>query len=252
MARTMLNDEQWQKLSGILRQINIYNKPNLRRTVEAMLYRIRVGCPWRDLPHSFGNWSSIYHQYRYWRKTGKWQQLMSMMTADYDSEWLFIDGSVVKAHQHSTGAASCHDEAIGTSVAGNSSKLHLIVDACGNPVHVALTGGQVHDSKMANALIKSTIKKETKAVVADRGYDSSDIRECIFEHCAESVIPVKSNSKSNNDTLNWYLYRCRHLVENAFARLKHFRGIATRYDKLKASYEAAVILACVFIWLPLI
>ena len=45
MARTMLTDEQWQKLSDILRQINIYNKPNLRRTVEAMLYRIRVGCP---------------------------------------------------------------------------------------------------------------------------------------------------------------------------------------------------------------
>lgn len=105
---------------------------------------------------------------------------------------------------------------------------------------------------MANTLIKSTIKKETKAVVADRGYDSSDIRDYIFEYCAESVIPVKSNSKSNNNTLNWHLYRCRHLVENAFARLKHFRGIATRYDKLKDSYEAAVILACVFIWLPLI
>ena len=86
MARTMLTDEQWQKLSDILRQINIYNKPNLRRTVEAMLYRIRVGCPWRDLPTYFGKWSTVYHQYRYWRKTGKWQQLMSMMTADYDSE----------------------------------------------------------------------------------------------------------------------------------------------------------------------
>lgn len=84
-------------------------------------------------------------------------------------------------------------------------------------------------------------------MVADNGYDSSDLRECIFEHFAELVRPVKSNSKSKNNTLNWYLYRCRHLVENAFARLKHFRGIATRYDKLKDSYEAAVILACVFI-----
>ncbi|WP_351079479.1 transposase, partial [Shewanella sp. CAL98-MNA-CIBAN-0140] len=93
-----------------------------------------------------------------------------------------------------------------------------------------LSGGQVHDSKMAKALICSTINNQTKAVIADRGYDSSDIRECIFKHCAQSVIPVKSNSKSSNDTLDWYLYRCRHLVENAFARLKHFRGIATRYD----------------------
>ena len=90
MARTMLTDEQWQKLSDILRQINIYNKPNLRRTVEAMLYRIRIGCPWRDLPTCFGKWSTVYHQYRYWRKTVN-EQLMSIMTADYDSEWLFID-----------------------------------------------------------------------------------------------------------------------------------------------------------------
>lgn len=110
-----------------------------------------------------------------------------------------------------------------------------------------MLSGQVHDSKVANTLMKSTIKKQTQAVVADRGYDSSDIRACVFKHCAESVIPVKSKSKSNNDTLDWYLYRCRHLVENAFARLKHFRGIATCYDKLKDSYGAAIILACVFI-----
>lgn len=65
---------------------------------------------------------------------------MAIVTVDYDSEWLFIDGSVVKAHQHSTGAASCRDEAIGRSVAGHSSKLHLVVDACGNPIHVERTG----------------------------------------------------------------------------------------------------------------
>ena len=80
MTRTKLNDELWHKLFIILRQINVYNKPNLRRTVEGMLYRIRVGCPWRDLPSYFGHWSRIYHQYRYWRKTGKWQKLMKIIT----------------------------------------------------------------------------------------------------------------------------------------------------------------------------
>src|SRR5690606_28308430 len=165
MTRTKLNDELWHKLFIILRQINVYNKPNLRRTVEGMLYRIRVGCPWRDLPSYFGHWSRIYHQYRYWRKTGKWQKLMKIITANYDSEWLFIDGSVVKAHQHSSGAASHLDEAIGKSVAGNSSKLHLVVDACGNPIHVELTGEQVHDAKMAKTLRDSTINNQTKAVI---------------------------------------------------------------------------------------
>ncbi len=51
--------------------------------------------------------------------------------------------------------------------------------------------------------------------------------------------------------MDWYLYKIRHLVENTFARLKHFRGIATRYDKLKRNYENSVALACIFIWLPL-
>ena len=87
---------------------------------------------------------------------------MTIVTADYDSEWLFIDGSMVKAHKHSTGVASCYDEAISTSVVGNSSKLPLVVDNCGNPVRVELTGGQVHDSKMAKVLIKSTIKKKLR------------------------------------------------------------------------------------------
>lgn len=251
MARTMLTDEQWQKLASILRQIRIYNKPNLRLTIEGMLYRIRVGCPWRDLPSCFGTWYSVYHQYRYWCIIGKWQKLMSILISDYDGEWLFIDGSVIKAHQHSTGAASFNDEAIGKSVTGNSTKLHLVVDACGNPVGIDITAGQVHDSKRAIALIDATVTDDTAAVVADRGYDSADIRSCISEKNAEPVIPVKSNSKSSNDDLDWHLYKLRHLVENTFARLKHFRDIATRYDKLKSSFQAAIILACAFIWLPL-
>ena len=77
-------------------------------------------------------------------------------------------------------------------MADHSSKLHLVVDVCGNPIYVQLTGEQVHDSKVVNILIKSTTKKQTQTVVAGRGYDSSDIRACVFKHCAESVIPVKS------------------------------------------------------------
>ena len=67
-------------------------------------------------------------------------------------------------------------------------------------VTLSMLSGQIHESKVANTLMKSTIKKQTKAVVADRGYDSSDIRACVFKHCAESVIPVKSNSKT---TIPW-------------------------------------------------
>ena len=65
MARLLLSDERWSKLKEIMLQHKIYNKPNLRMIVEAMLYRMRVGCPWRDLPIEFGFWHSIYQ--RQWK-----------------------------------------------------------------------------------------------------------------------------------------------------------------------------------------
>lgn len=64
-------------------------------------------------------------------------------------------------------------------------------------------------------------------------------------------IPKKSNTRSNNNYKDWYLYEIRHLVENTLARLKQFRGIATRYEKLKQNYENLVVLAYIFIWLAL-
>jgi transposase len=70
--------------------------------------------------------------------------------------------------------------------------------------------------------------------------------------CGEiPVIPRKSNSLTGNDDIDWGLYKYRHLVENAFARLKHFRSVATRYDKLARNYLATVALACAIIWLPM-
>ena len=63
MARLMLSDELWSKLRTIMRQQGIYDKPDLRLMVEAMLYRMRVGCPWRDLPVEFGGWNSIYQKF---------------------------------------------------------------------------------------------------------------------------------------------------------------------------------------------
>ena len=69
MPRLMLSDEFWSKLEKILLQETIYNKRNLRMTVEGMLYRMRVGCPWRDLPKAFGSWNSIYKRFSLSRTT---------------------------------------------------------------------------------------------------------------------------------------------------------------------------------------
>ncbi len=92
---------------------------------------------------------------------------------------------------------------------------------------------------------------DAETVIADKGYDSEAIREQIVEQGGKSVIPRKKNSRKGNGDLGRSLYKLRHLVENAFARLKHFRGLATRYDKLKRNFISVVALACIFVWLPM-
>ena len=82
-------------------------------------------------------------------------------------------------------------------------------------------------------------------------YDSKAIREQIAKKEAKTVIPRKFNSVIGNADMDWALYRYRHLVENAFASLKRFRALATRYDKLKRNYESIVAMACGLLWLPL-
>jgi transposase len=66
-----------------------------------------------------------------------------------------------------------------------------------------------------------------------------------------SIIPRKKNSKTGNAEIDWGLYKYRHLIENIFARLKQFRAIATRYDKLKRNYASMLAMACSYIWLPM-
>ena len=88
-------------------------------------------------------------------------------------------------------------------------------------------------------------------IIADRGYNSEDVRTQIIDQGAIPVIPRKKNSKVGNDDVDWCLYKYRHLVENIFAKLKNFRAIATRYDKLKRNFEGSVALACAFLWLPM-
>ncbi|TWH63940.1 transposase, IS4 family [Azomonas agilis] len=249
MPRLLLSDELWSKLEKILLQHAIYHKPNLRMTVEGMLYRMRVGCPWRDLPDLFGDWNSIYKRFNAWSATGKWFKVFQALLEEPDFEWLFIDGSYVKAHQHSTGAASGHTEGLGKSRAGLTSKIHLAVDAQGLPVAFEVTGGDVHDSCVASKLIMQLPCAEV--IVADKGYDSECIRDQIRQQGGRPVIPRKRNSIKGNADLDRGLYRYRHLVENAFARLKHYRAVAFRYDKLKCNYEAVVAMACAVQWLPM-
>jgi len=175
--------------------------------------------------------------------------LFHILSENSDPEWQFIDGSIIRAHQHSAGAAGPQEQAIGKSVGGNSTKIHMAVDSFGLPIGFTLSGGEISEYKVAPQFLETL--PMSQYVIADKGYDYEALRIQIANTSAIPVIPRKINSKIGNTGLDWSLYKLRHLVENCFARIKHFRAIATRYDKLKRNYEAMLALACGYLWLPL-
>jgi transposase len=221
-----------------------------RNILDGIFWKHRTGAPWRDLPECYGPWQTIYTRFNRWSKRGVWRAILDTLiqAGDADTEWVMIDGTIVRAHQHSAGMATeADDQALGRSVGGMSTKIHMVVDAHGNPLDYTLTPGQTHDSTQAIPLLE---KQSFDAALADKGYDSDAIREAIESKGAVPVIPSRSNRKEPRP-YDKHIYRARHLVENLFAKIKQYRSLATRYDKTSRNYAAMVALACIITWLRL-
>ena len=119
------------------------------------------------------------------------------------------------------------------------------MDALGNPIHLHLTPGNIHDVTEAPRLIEAA---KGKNFIGDKGYDSDAVVAAVEAKGMNVVIPSKSNRKIQRNT-DFHLYKERHLVENFFCRLKHFRRAATRYDKTAQNFLGFVLLAAIRIWL---
>jgi putative transposase len=134
---------------------------------------------------------------------------------------------------------------LGRSRGGLSTKIHAATDALGNPVHLLFGPGQRNDITEAHNLIEGL---QTDAVIADKGYDADHLREAVQAAEAQPVIPPKANRKTKIG-YDKALYKERNLVERFFNKLKQFRRVSTRYDKLLANYRGFVLLAAIAILL---
>ena len=132
----------------------------------------------------------------------------------------------------------------GSHKRGLNSKIHLAVDAHGNPVRMFITAGTTADCTQAGRLVEGI---DAENLIADKGYDSDEVVSLAQDSGMQVVIPPKKNRRVQRE-YDEYLYRLRHLVENAFLQLKRWRGIATRYAKNTASFLAAVHIRCIAIW----
>ncbi|MEV6686673.1 IS5 family transposase [Streptomyces sp. NPDC051130] len=281
MRRHELTDFEWELLTPLIPRAG-RGRPRAedRRVINGMVYKIRTGVSWRDLPERYGPWKTVYTRFRRYAINGVFtralQQVQAQADAAGDIDWLVqIDSTIVRAHQHAAATGrkggitgdEPEDHALGRSRGGLTSKIHLACDGRGRPLAVLLTPGQRHDGVCARPLLERIRVPRTGPgrprcrpghLIADKAYSSRGFRAYLRQRGIGHTIPEKNDQKQHRRNrgrrggrptgFNSETYRRRNTVERCFNQLKGFRGIATRYEKTATSYEAAVTLASILLW----
>ncbi|MFG3716042.1 IS5 family transposase [Micromonospora sp. NPDC047730] len=257
-----------------------------RQVVDGILWQLRTGAPWRDVPERYGPWKTLHERLRRWTTDGTWDRILAhVQTREGDAgkiEWIFsIDSTVVRAHQHAAGArktGACHaaeieglaqpGEALGRSRGGLSTKIHLATDTRGLPVVVLLTPGQAGDNPQLLPLLDQVRvktsgpgrpRKRPDCVLADKAYSSPATRRALRKRGIRLVSPEKRTTPPTGFAgapgagapvgFDAEAYKGRNVVERCFNRLKQFRDLATRYAKRAVYYRSLVVIAAIMLWL---
>ena len=135
---------------------------------------------------------------------------------------------------------------MGRSKGGLTTKIHALVDANGLPILLKITPGQAHDGRSAADMFKSL--RDGDVLLADRAYDSDGLRAEMAERGVWANIRAMPG-RTRKPVFSPYLYKLRNAVERFFSKIKHYRAIATRYEKHPENYLALIKLAAVRIWM---
>ena len=260
MPRHKLTDEQW----AIFKALLPLEKPptgrparNHRRCVNAIVWICRTGAPWRDLPTEYGPWQSAATQFYRWQKNDTWREafikLREMADAEGHIDWDMhcVDSTVIRAHQHAAGGRTGVPRALGRSRGGFGSKIHMRTDGSGNPLAFCVTGGEDHDAPQLLRLVdmggikrvgRGRPRLRPKHLAGDKGYDSDAIRAGLRKRGIVPIIPPRRNRK-RLIAYDLERYRGRNVVERYFNRIKHWRRVATRYEKHAVNYGAMIFVA---------
>ena len=266
MGRFDLTDRQWERLEPLLPPTRPRTgRPNNdhRRIIDGILWVLRTGAPWRDLPERHGPVGTVSSRFYRWREAGVWDQVLAILQAQADArgeiDWdlHLVDATIVRAHQHAAGAIGGEGEALGRSQGGFSTKIHLRAEGSGKPIAAVLTAGQRHEQVALEALLdQGAVRRQGRGrprlrprrVAGDKGYSSPTARGRIRRRGIRPVIPTKSN-EPRDPAFDREAYRERNRIERLINRLKQFRRIATRYEKRGINYLAMLTIGMSLLWL---
>ncbi|WP_232632061.1 IS5-like element ISMpo7 family transposase, partial [Methylobacterium sp. Leaf118] len=232
-----LSDEQWAVIEPFLPR----NQPGPerkddRRIISGILHVITAGCRWCDCPDTYGPSTTVYNRFNRWSRRSFWRAMLAALAkAGWAGDAAALDSTYVRAHRSAHGGkGGPRTQAIGPSRGGQTTKVHALTDVLGRPGVLLLTPGNASDVTTAPAVLAEAPGR-IRRLAADKGYDADWLRTDLREAGIRPVIPGKRGRKRKirHDKRR---YRERWRIEATFNRLKDFRRIATRYDKLARNY----------------
>ncbi|MEU2049992.1 MULTISPECIES: IS5 family transposase [Streptomyces] len=278
-VRLVITDAMWDRIEPLMPADPVRGRrwADHRRTLEAIAWKYRTCSPWRDLPEELGSFQTAHKRMIRWAVDGTWERILAAILAvagaGGDVGWtVSVDSTVCRAHQHSAGARKKgsdrpEDHALGRSRGGLSTKVHLASDSRARPLSMHVTAGQAGDAPAFEAVMagiripRSGLgrpRTRPAVVLADRAYSSRAIRGHLRRRGIRAVIPQPADQIGHRlrrgraggrpPGFNVEAYKERNTVERCIARLKQWRGLAMRTDKLAIAYQAALHLAAILIW----
>lgn len=203
---------------------------------------------WNQLPERYGKWNSVYRAFNRWSHKGLMTEILDEVAklAEEDQKIRAVDGSHCKAHQDACRSAlDPIDQGLGKTKGGRNTKISAVVNSDGKAINIEIVPGNLHDSKCAISTLGPDL--EDCDVLADKAYDSKEIRDHVLAKNGNPNIPSRKNAK-NPAPYDKELGKLRHIVECYFCRIKRYRRVATRYEKLSITYKTFVTLASLADW----
>ncbi|MEV8007841.1 IS5 family transposase [Streptomyces sp. WA6-1-16] len=291
MRRGDLTNAEWGRLKPHLpasgRRGGRWN--DHRRVINGILFRVRTGIPWRDLPERFGSWKTVYERHRRWSADGTWDRILRAVQADADLagriDWSMasVDSTSCRAHQHAAGARKKRprvpkkrtmprhhrpDEGLGRSRGGLTCKIHLAGEGGCRPLAFLLTPGQWGDApQMIEVLERIAVSRPQGGrprtrpdhLGGDKAYSSRRNRRYLRRRQIKHTIPEPKDQRANRKRrgskggrptgFDSETYKRRNEVERTINRLKNSRAVATRYDKRAYVFHGTIATAAIRLWL---